>query len=99
MRQITLVIHHEEGTWWAESSELPGFSAAAESLEELRREATDGIAFHLDDEPFVVSETMSDADQPKVWWRVFSTDGFSEAMGRARASVVVGSASPEPVAL
>lgn len=32
---IMMTIHEENGTWWAQSTALPGFSAAANSREEL----------------------------------------------------------------
>lgn len=35
---VHLLIHLDEGpTWWAESDDVPGFNASAESLAELRR--------------------------------------------------------------
>jgi predicted RNase H-like HicB family nuclease len=44
MATVELVIHIEaadgEAVWWAESPEVPGFSAAAPTLAELRERAT-----------------------------------------------------------
>lgn len=57
MRQITVTYHHEDGAWWAEAPSVPGFSAAAASFEELRAETREGIAFAVDDEPFLLLET------------------------------------------
>lgn len=99
MRQITLVIHKDESTWWADSPDLPGFSAAADSLDALRIEASEGVAFELNDAPFSVSEKFHAEAQQPVWWKVFAVDGFSAAKGRARGGVIVGAASPQFVSL
>lgn len=52
-RRVTLVVHWEwalgEGpTWWAESEDLPGFTAAYPSLGELQREAEEAVRFALE---------------------------------------------------
>lgn len=51
MRTIAMTYHRENGTWWADSADLPGFTAAASSIDELRGEVVAGVAFELDDEP------------------------------------------------
>jgi predicted RNase H-like HicB family nuclease len=51
MRQVTVIYHYEDGTWWAESS-TPGletFVAGGGSLDETRRLAREGAEFHLQD--------------------------------------------------
>jgi predicted RNase H-like HicB family nuclease len=40
---ITVLIHHEDGTWWAESPDVSGFSAAADTREQLEDLAMDGL--------------------------------------------------------
>jgi predicted RNase H-like HicB family nuclease len=61
MTTINLVIHHDEGTWWAESPDLEGFTVVAASLAELRVTARDAVTFHLDaDHPIDVRESLSD---------------------------------------
>jgi len=43
------VIHHSEGNlWWSESPDVPGWSAAGDSLEEVRKLAEEGIRFALE---------------------------------------------------
>jgi hypothetical protein len=37
MSTVTVVYHHEEGSWWAESDDLPGFSAVGSSFDEVER--------------------------------------------------------------
>lgn len=44
MSVIHVVYHHEAGVWWAESDDLPGFSALADNFSDtaaLVREAVD----------------------------------------------------------
>ncbi len=51
MRQVTVIYHYEDGTWWAESP-TPGletFVAGGGSLDETRRLAREGATFHLED--------------------------------------------------
>ena len=44
------VVHREpDGTWWAESPELEGFTAVAETPEALRELIAEGVDFHLDE--------------------------------------------------
>lgn len=89
MRHITLVIHREADGWWAEAPELPGFSAAAATVDALREVARDGLAFHLDDEPFEVYEHTID-HTPKSLWNEIVTTSVGAAQGVARAIVVTG---------
>ncbi|MFI7586253.1 type II toxin-antitoxin system HicB family antitoxin [Spongisporangium articulatum] len=49
MSVITMQYHHEGGSWWAESDDVPGFSALADSLAALRAEVREGLAFHFED--------------------------------------------------
>lgn len=36
MRRITIRYHHEREGWWADSPDLPGFSAAGRDFNDLR---------------------------------------------------------------
>lgn len=45
MRVIRMIVHAEGGTLWAESPDLPGFSAAADTFAELRQLIVDGAQF------------------------------------------------------
>lgn len=44
------VIYHEEPPhgWWAESPEIPRWTAAADTLAEIRQLAEDGVRFALE---------------------------------------------------
>lgn len=56
MRQITVRYHNEAGTWWAESPDLAGFSAAAATRDDLATLIREGVAFALDDAPHMILE-------------------------------------------
>lgn len=51
MTNARFLIHMDAGTddvvWWAESSDVPGLSVAAETLTELRRLIFDSVEIHL----------------------------------------------------
>jgi predicted RNase H-like HicB family nuclease len=42
-RYVSLAVHYEEGTWWCDSSEIPGFTAAADTRNELIRRSHDAV--------------------------------------------------------
>lgn len=78
MRQITVRYHKEAGTWWAESPDLPGFSAAADSRDELRVLVSEGVAFAVDDEPHLILEAA---------WGSSSTTGPATLGGASPAAL------------
>lgn len=93
MRKIAVTVHHEDQTWWADSDDLPGFVAAAESLERLRAELSNGISFELEGEPFALiafDESGATMDPESAvalttaartsWW----TDTTAEMVGWAK---------------
>jgi predicted RNase H-like HicB family nuclease len=44
---VVVRCHQEPDGWWAESADLPGYSAAAPTREELERRVIDGVLFHF----------------------------------------------------
>lgn len=64
MRQITVRIHNESGVWWAESPEVPGFSAAADTRDELRELIREGVAYALDDQAHMILEASWSQSKP-----------------------------------
>lgn len=101
MRTISMTYHHEGQTWWADSADLPGFTAAAPTLTELREEVAAGVAFELDDEPVRVllfDETGAALDaspfaRAAAWWSRRDSEGIGSAMAFGR-SMQQYSASP-----
>lgn len=81
MQIITVIYHSDEGRWWADSSGVPGWTAAADTLDELRPLIEDGVRFALDDASDVIVEhrlepraavvfnfvTGQPATNPDVW--------------------------------
>lgn len=49
MRSLTVVYHYEDGSWWAETDEVPGFVAGAATFEETRTLTHEGLEFEADD--------------------------------------------------
>lgn len=48
-RQVKITYHKEDGAWWAESDDMPGFSAAGDTFAETRKLAREDIPFYFDD--------------------------------------------------
>ncbi len=48
MDSIRVIYHHEDEGWWAESPDVAGWTAAADSYEEVRRLAEEGIPWALE---------------------------------------------------
>jgi predicted RNase H-like HicB family nuclease len=57
VRSVSIHYHVEDGSWWAESPELTGWTAAGDSLEEVRDQALSG-AKHFAGEPVAISEVF-----------------------------------------
>lgn len=57
-RRIVEVRYHRDADgWWADSPDAPGYTAAGETLAEVRRLAREGIPFFLE-EDVLVAEPM-----------------------------------------
>lgn len=80
---VTVVLHDETASWWAESPDVPGFSAAADSPSELVADVRDGLAYFLGLEP--------DDLHLEMWFA-----SAASTMSRMRDLVVRGSTSPGP---
>lgn len=93
MMDAVVVQYHREGpTWWAESDQLPGFSALASSFLDTRRMVQD----HLLHEQLDVSEVIEMLDgvrllateniDPRVgrWGTIAEVGKLASATGRAR---------------
>ena len=69
-RKVRLRVHYEmagpfEPTWWADSPDIPGFSAVYPSLGELQRQAEDAVRFAL--EATEVELAWETADDVPLW--------------------------------
>ena len=63
MNEVRIRYHHEPEGWWADSPDLPGFSAAAETFSEVRDMATRGVEFATDEPVGIVEEGVATPDQ------------------------------------
>lgn len=48
MERVRVIYHHEDDAWWAESPDVPGFTAAGSTLGEVRSLVREGVPFHLE---------------------------------------------------
>jgi predicted RNase H-like HicB family nuclease len=58
MEIIPVVYHHDPEGWWADSPSVPGWSATAPSLDELRTRVEDGVRFALDRDDVIVEHLL-----------------------------------------
>ncbi len=50
MEKIRVIYHEEDGSWWTESPDFPGWVSGADTYEEARKLAEDGIPWALERE-------------------------------------------------
>ena len=50
MVEIAVIYHEEDGLWWADSEQVPGWAAGGNSREEVRERVLEGLPFFLDDD-------------------------------------------------
>ncbi|MDQ7825088.1 MAG: hypothetical protein RDV48_19965 [Candidatus Eremiobacteraeota bacterium] len=61
MKTAQVIYHYEkEGRWWADSPEVSGYIAGANTLEDLKRLVYEGIPFFVG-EPVEITETFDDS--------------------------------------
>ncbi len=74
MTLAKIVMHYEEGSWWAESSDLAGFTVVAPTLRELQTAVREAVRFHFETNDTVnVAEFLADAmPAANVSWRSLS---------------------------
>jgi predicted RNase H-like HicB family nuclease len=53
MRRARVVYHREKDGWWAESPEVPGWTAAGDSFEEVHNLAHEGLPFFAEEKLFI----------------------------------------------
>ena len=60
-RQVNITYHREDGVWWAESDDMPGFSAAGDTFAETRKNVWEGVDFYFNDhQPTSITEYTDD---------------------------------------
>lgn len=48
MEPVRVIYHHEVGSWWAESPDVKGWTAIADTYDEIVELAKEGIPFALE---------------------------------------------------
>lgn len=61
---VRVEYHHEDDAWWADSPDLPGWTAGGDTLAKARELVRSGLVFFLEDEDVDVLESA--ADQPVI---------------------------------
>ena len=62
MRRVKMVFHDDGVCWWAESPDMPRYTAVAGSEAELRALVHEGVPFYFeDDAPFEIVEERAAA--------------------------------------
>jgi predicted RNase H-like HicB family nuclease len=58
MDPIRVIYHQESDGWWADSPEVPGWTATADTLDELRALVEEGVRFALDRDDVVIAHCL-----------------------------------------
>lgn len=89
MRPVRVLYREELDGWWAESPDVPGYTAADDNLEGLRNLVPQGISEFLE-EPVLILEVGSDFEKGMVPSRAdtrsFDVVGITGLMPRANFS-------------
>ncbi len=60
MDPIRVIYHHDPPyCWWAESPEIPRWTAVADTLAEIRQLAEDGVRFALERDDVIVEHLVT----------------------------------------
>jgi predicted RNase H-like HicB family nuclease len=80
MRTVHVIYHYEEGSWWAESPDVIGWSAAGATFAEISANVAEGLEFFLDERVQVVEMITGDAAlvAPATCGAILTNVSFSE---------------------
>jgi predicted RNase H-like HicB family nuclease len=59
METVDVVYHQDPEGWWADSAAVPGWTATAETLDELRSLVEDGVRFALARDDVVIEHLLN----------------------------------------
>ena len=69
MRKVQVVYRRSEDGWWAESPDVPGWTAVGDSFEEVRDLAQEGLPFFAE-EQLIVEEAKLPTQAARINWKV-----------------------------
>jgi len=88
MRQVHLEYINDDGTWSAESPEVPGYSALGDSREEVAELAREGLPFFLGEPVIVIDEDRFVAPaQASAWVSILVSLGSSPYVANAGGGI------------
>lgn len=58
MERVVVVYHSDSGAWWADSPSVAGWTAAADTLDELRRLVEEGVRFALERDDVIIEHVF-----------------------------------------
>lgn len=61
MDVVRVIYHCEPEGWWAESPDVPGWSAAGATYEEVRQLAVEGVEFALERNDFSIEHFVPES--------------------------------------
>jgi predicted RNase H-like HicB family nuclease len=108
MRNVLVSYHHEDGSWWADSPTVEGFTAVGDTLEETRLLVREGVDFYLDGEQVRLVEYSDNGaaldvrsavsvDRPGWWTEATSVvQGFAASFGGPGARISTPVSVPVP---
>jgi len=85
MKRVHVIYRHEAGSWSAESPDVPGYTAVAETLTELRGLVREGLPFFLD-EPIFIDEAGFFAGATVGGVAAFSAVSTSSVIGNLKST-------------
>jgi predicted RNase H-like HicB family nuclease len=86
MRSVQVIFHLEPEGCWAETPEVPRFSAAADDLEELARLTKEGLVLHLDEDVELAVSLADDTHSVPTFWWTWSSGEYATVNGGGRAA-------------
>jgi predicted RNase H-like HicB family nuclease len=95
MRTLTVVFHYEDGSWWAETDEVPGFVAGASTFQEARTLAREGLEFEFDDE-VELDERFDAAARARRATTTIRGRGVDVVSSRSRGGASIAVRPPAP---
>jgi predicted RNase H-like HicB family nuclease len=60
MEIVPVVYHEDPDGWWADSPAVPGWTATAPTLNDLRARVEEGVRFALERDDVIVDHVLSD---------------------------------------
>jgi predicted RNase H-like HicB family nuclease len=88
---VTITYHPDEDAWWADSSDLSGFTVVAQDLSSLRALAREAAEFYVDGPIEIAEEIETPRFAPAAQWHAVgapSTFGVASGWTRPASSVL-----------